>query len=161
MSTPDGPTVIARFSGLFLFLSVAVGCFSWFAWSSYNIVVQLTSDLEVVYIDKGSLYMFGAGVGLAALTFAIFYEGILKRTLTKQITKYITRSALVGISLMFILPQILHFPINQYLTGKGYVVCEQVSFQWLLYKKFVYTSSLYACEALARENEITKSSSGR
>lgn len=161
MSEPDNPAVFARFGGFFLFFIMVMGCFSWFIWSSYNIVIQLMSTPEVVYFDKGSLYMLGAGIGLGALTFAIFYEGILRRTLTKQITKIITRSALVGISLMFILPHLLFYPADQYLTEKGYVVCDKVSYQWLLYRKLVYTNNQYACEVLVREKEITKSSNGR
>jgi hypothetical protein len=98
--------------------------------------------------------MFGAGIGLASLTFAIFYEGILRRKLTNKITKGITRSALVGISLMFILPQVLHYLASTYLEKDRYVICDEMSYQWLLYKKIVYTTNQLRCETLIQEKEI-------
>lgn len=161
MGTQSSPTALARYSGFFLFFLLTAACFFWFSWSAHDIVDSISSKAHAVYFDKGSLYMFGAGIGLASLTFAIFYEGILRRKLTNKITKGITRSALVGISLMFILPHALHYLASTYLKEERYVVCDEMSNQWLLYKKVVYTTSQLSCEALIQEKEITKSSSGR
>ena len=144
----DSSTIFARFGGLFIFLSMTTVCFVWFAWSIYSIANQITTDAHVVYFDKGSLYMLGAGIGLSALTFAILYEGILRRNLTKRVTKIITKSALAGIILMFLLPQLLHYLTNTYLTEKRYIVCVEASYQWLFYKKIVYTDIQSTCEAL-------------
>ncbi|MEJ2680365.1 MAG: hypothetical protein P8176_02665 [Gammaproteobacteria bacterium] len=160
MSTQSSPTALARYSGFFLFLLMTVACFVWFAWSAYDIVDSISSKALAVYFDKGSLYMLGAGIGLASLTFAIFYEGVLRRSLTSKITRGITRSALMGVSLMFILPHVLHYLTGTYLEEERYVVCDEVSYQWLLYKKLVFTSNQDACKNLAKEKEITKSSSG-
>lgn len=161
MGTQSSPTALARYGGFFLFFLVTAACFVWFSWSAYDIVYSISSKAYAVYFDKGSLYMFGAGIGLASLSFAIFYEGILRRKPTNKITKGITRSALVGILLMFILPHSLHFLASKYLEEESYVVCDEMSYQWLLYKKLVYTTNQLACEALVQEKEITKSSSGR
>jgi hypothetical protein len=154
-------TILARFGGLFLFFVLTTACFVWFAWSAYSIVDSISSKADVVYFDKGSLYMLGAGIGLASLTLAILYEGILRRNLTSKITMVITRSALIGVSLMFILPHVLHYLASTYLTDENYVVCDEASYQWLLYKKLVYTTNQLTCEVLVQEKEITKSSSGR
>jgi hypothetical protein len=154
MDAQSSPTALARYSGFFLFLLLTAACFFWFSWSAYDIVNSISSKAHAVYFDKGSLYMFGAGIGLASLTFAIFYEGILRRKLTNKITKGITRSALVGISLMFILPQVLHYLASTYLEKDRYVICDEMSYQWLLYKKIVYTTNQLRCETLIQEKEI-------
>lgn len=154
MDAQNSPTALARYGGFFLFLLLTAACFVWFSWSAYDIVDSISSKANAVYFDKGSLYMFGAGIGLASLTFAIFYEGILRRKLTKKITKGITRSTLVGILLMFILPHVLHYLASTYLEEKHYVICDEMSYQWLLYKKVVYTTNQLSCEALIQEKEI-------
>jgi len=157
----DRPTVLARVSGFFIFFGLTIACFSWFIWSTYNICDLIFSKAQVVYFDKGSLYMFGAGIGLSSLTFAILYEGVFRRELTEKVTKFITRSALIGVLFMFFLPNALHYLSSIYLAKNEYVVCSDASYQWLLYKEIVYTDNKFTCEALVKESEITKSSSGR
>lgn len=154
-------TVLARFGGFFLFFAITTTCFVWFAWSAYSIFYSIYSKADVVYFNKGSFYMLGAGIGLASLTFAILYEGILRRDLTSKITTIITGSALIGVSLMFMLPYVLHHLASTYLKSENYVFCDEASYQWLLYKKSVYTSNQLVCEVLVQEKEITKISSGR
>lgn len=94
--------------------------------------------------------MLGAGVALAALTFNVLYEGILNKNLTDRVAKIITRSTLTGLLLMPILPQLLHYSTNQYLTMKGYKVCVQASYQWLLYRKIAYTLNKDICTELSK-----------
>ena len=161
MDMKNSPTPLARYGGFFLFLLVTMACFIWFFWSVYDIVDSIFSKAHTVYFDKGSLYMFGAGIGLASLTFTIFYEGLLGRNLTNKITRGITRSASIGVSLMFILPHIFHYLASTYLEEKQYVVCDEMSYQWLLYKKLVYTDNQETCEFLVQEKKITKISNGR
>jgi len=121
MDAQSSPTALVKYGGFFLFILLTGACFVWFSLSAYDIVDSISSKAHTVYFDKGSLYMFGAGIGLASLTFAIFYEGILRRKLTNKITKGITRSALAGISLMFILPHALHSLASTYLEEERYV----------------------------------------
>src|SRR5690554_3354003 len=147
----DQSSILARLGGFLWFFAMTMACFVWFTWSGYNIVGLIFSEAHVVYLDEGSLYMFGAGVGLASLTFAILYEGILRRKLTKTITKFIARSALVGIALMFTLPHLLHYLAGIYLAEKNYTVCDEQSYQWLVYRKIVYTNSQRTCELLSQE----------
>lgn len=150
MSQTDNPSVLARIGGLILFFAMTAACLVWFVWSSYNLVIQITEFSEIVYFDKGALYMLGASIGLAALTFNILYEGVLRRSLTEKVAKIITRSAIGGIILMFILPQILHYSTNQYLEKKGYNVCAHASYQWLLYRKITYTLNKESCDQLSK-----------
>ena len=159
MDTQISPTPLARHGGFFLFLLVTMACFIWFIWSAYGIANSIYSKEHTVYFDKGSLYMFGAGIGLASLTFTIFYEGILGRNLTNKITKGVTRGALIGVSLMFILPHLLHYMASTHLEEEHYVICDEVSYQWLLYKKLVYTANQQTCEILVQQKEMTKLSS--
>lgn len=92
--------------------------------------------------------MFGVGIGLAVLSFAIFYEGILKRELTKKITSIITKSAIAGIALMFLLPYLIQQPVNKQLADKNYINCVQASYQWLLYENLVYAKNTSICDKL-------------
>jgi len=105
--------------------------------------------------------MLGAGIGLASLTFAIVYEGILRRSLTSKIETAINRSALFGLALMLILPHILHYLASTYMTDEDYVVCNEASHQWLLYKKLAYTADQVACDALVLDQKATKKTRGR
>lgn len=144
----ERPTPLKRSAGFLFFLSITVACILWFLWSSYHIVEVILKEEKVVYFDKGSLYMLGAGIGLGALTFAILYEGVLSRELTNSITRGVTRVALGGVVVMFLLPHVFHYSVSVHLSKQGYTVCSGASSQWLLYKKVVYTKTEPDCEAL-------------
>lgn len=152
MEQRDTPTNLSRYGGLLMFSLITVACFSWFVWSAYNIAYQIVFGSNVVNFDKGSLYMLGAGIGLAALTFAVLYEGVMRRELTKNVTKNITRSALIGVAVMFLLPNLSHYLTSSHLNDKSYIICDEASYQWLFYKKVVYTSNESTCNNLLGKN---------
>ena len=150
MPESDAPTALGRYGGFLVFFTMTVGSLAWATWSIFDIYNQISSASEVIYFDKGALYMFGVGVGLAVLSFAIFYEGILERELTKKISGIMTKSAIAGIALMFLLPYLIHQPVNKQLTQKKYIICEPASYQWLLYENLAYTKNASICDSLPR-----------
>jgi hypothetical protein len=132
---------------------LTLGAFLWFAWNSVFLFDQIGAKTSAVIFDKGGFYMLGIGISLGALTYGILHEVILKLPLTDVITRRITRSALAGVGLMFILPHIAHYPVEQHLESEGYELCDKASYQWLLYRKIVYVSSPEVCAGLSKKKK--------
>lgn len=92
---------------------------------------QIINADPVVGIDKGSYYLFGGAIAIAALMVDGVYTSILNKELTDKLRKILTRIIIVGLLLIFILPQVLHYGLKSYLNAQGYIYCEFNSQQWL------------------------------
>lgn len=46
-------------------------------------------------------------------------------------------------------PHAIHYGIDSYTTVRGYSICEEVSYQWLAYRKIVFVDSVETCTKLA------------
>ena len=153
MKNPDEPSALIRFAGFLLFLTLSICALLWFVWASFSLVEQITKDTSFVIYDNSGFYMLGVSIGLFALTYGILHEVILKLPLTDKVTKRITRAALAGIGLMIILPQIIHYAVEDYMENNGYMICAQASSSWLMYKHIAYVSNAETCIDLMFERE--------
>ena len=147
------PSALARFSALLVFSSLTLAAFAWFGWSAFRFCTQIVENASAIFFDKGALYMFGAGSGLAVLTFGGLYEGILRLPLTEKVAKRITNALIGSIIVMFVLPQIVHYPVERFLEGRGYKICDQASYQWFLYRRIVYVSTSEVCADIIKNKK--------
>jgi hypothetical protein len=97
--------------------------------------------------------LLGAGVTLGALTLGGLYQGILRLPLTKKVTKILTNVLIGGVVVMFVLPHIVHYPVESYLEGRGYNICEQASYRWFAYREIAYVSNSEACAELVERKK--------
>lgn len=116
---------------LLFFLIFALCSLVWFLLSLGLTLSQMANSAPVVGIDKGSYYLFGGAVALGALLVDGVYTSLLHKDLPPQLRKLLTRIIILGLVLIFVLPQVLHFGFKSYLDKRGYSYCEFNSQQWL------------------------------
>lgn len=92
---------------------------------------QIYNAAPVVGIDKGSYYLLGGAIAIAALMVNGVYTSILNKDLPDKLRKILTQIIIIGLLLIFILPQALHYGFKSYLNAQGYTYCEFNSQQWL------------------------------
>jgi hypothetical protein len=154
-------SLIVRIGSVAFFLVLTLVAFAWFSISSIGLISQFHIENQVVGFDKGSMYMLGCGVGLLLLTIGGAMQGIFGLELTPKKQSFFTRGILISLVLMVTFPQLTHYLVEKYAQKHRYSICKDVSNKWLLYSKLYYTKTKLACNDLAKEKEITKSSSGR
>ena len=144
---------LTMFCILLIFSLMALSTLTWFGWSVFQLYAQIAENGPVIVFDKGVFYLLGGGSGIAILTLYMFYEGVLKLPLTEKVAKILTNSLIGSVSVMFVLPHIVHYPVESYLEGRGYTICEQASYRWFAYREIAYVSNSEACaELVERKN---------
>ena len=138
--------------GAFTILSVI--SLAWFVASAVSVWNQINSTAAVITLEKGALYLFGAGFALAVLTYAMVYEGILRRPLTKTVAKRFSGLLIGGLLLTFGVPPVVRYIVNETLEAQGYHVCDLKSRQWPIFRDVVYAANAGLCEAMLRGNKI-------
>ena len=116
---------------LAFFLFFALGSFLWFSISLALTLGQIVSSHSVVSIDKGSYYLLGGAIALGALLVDGVYTSILNKPLPERLSKILVRVIILGLVLIFVLPQLLHYGMRSFLVSHGYEYCEFNSSQWL------------------------------
>ena len=145
MNTQSAPTAPYRYGVFLAFLFFSFAALIWFGWSFSNLVLQLSAATPVISLNKGAMYMLGIGLASSVLTIAIFQEAIIRRPMTDKLARRLTGGALAGLVIVFLLPFMTHSVIEQRLEARGYKICEQASYQWLLYRNIVYVSDYELC----------------
>lgn len=148
MENKDSPSWVIRFIGPVFFILGALASLFWFAYSIDVLLNELS--LETVMVDKGSFYMLGVGVGLATLAFVVVYEFWFNKTLSEKLTKVCNRLAVLSIVLLLLLPQVLHYITDSYLTKNGYTICAEESSQWLFVSEMLYVQNMQECGISAK-----------
>ena len=138
--------------GAFTILSVI--SLAWFVASAVNVWNQINSTAAVITLEKGALYLFGAGFALAVLTYAMVYEGILRRPLTKSVARLFSSLLIGSLLLTFGLPPVAGHVVDETLEARGYQVCDLKSRQWPIFRDVVYAATAGLCEAMLRDNKI-------
>jgi len=155
------PSLLTRLSGFSFFTLLTIACFTWFIWSTFNLISQIQNGSSVITFDKGSMYMLGAGIGLAILTLGGLYQGVMRLKFSPKQEMVIRNGVVSSIIVIFVFPQVAHYSVSEIMKERNYYRCEKMSYRWLLYKKLIYTDNFRTCESLVREKQIAKSSSGR
>ncbi|EKO3925209.1 hypothetical protein GCS56_002488 [Vibrio metschnikovii] len=147
-------SLLVRLLSLAFFMLLTFGAFFWFSVSSVNLISTLRTESQVIGFDKGAMYTLGCGLGLLAITVGGLMQGILKLKLTEKQHSFFSRSIVISLLLMVIYPQVAHYTVDSYLKSKQYSICDEVSYQWLIYSKLYYTKDNMACSNLIREKSI-------
>ncbi|MCL7422011.1 MAG: hypothetical protein M8364_14015 [Methylobacter sp.] len=157
MESSHQPSPLTMFCILLIFSLMALSILTQFGWGVFQLYAQIAENGPVIVFDKGVFYLLGGGSGIAILTLYMFYEGVLKLPLTEKVAKILTNSLIGSVSVMFVLPHIVHYPVESYLEGRGYNICEQASYRWFAYREIAYVSNSEACAELIKrkKNRIT------
>jgi hypothetical protein len=124
----------------------------WLFSSTAELVSALRVEEPVVQFEMGAMYMFGIGIGILAMIPSAVVR-LLGQPLSERMDKFVARGMIFGFVMMFSLPQIVHFAVHKITSKRPYVVCEEMSDQWLLDKTYVYTDNQETCKVLVEERE--------
>jgi len=139
------PSVLIRYAGTLWFILMALGALVWFSISAFDLAQQLLTLPAVITLNKGTLYLFGVGIGLGALCIAAVFQFWLEQPLSDRFSKIITAGAVSGLLITFILPHAVHYPVASYLEKHGYQVCPAASHQWLHSRRIVFVNDQSIC----------------
>lgn len=136
---------MTKIAALGIFFLVVLGSFGWFGYSLVSTVVSIATHEESAVIDKGSYYLFGVGLGLAALLVDGIAANLLHKPLSPSGLRMVSRLVVFSLVLTFVLPQVLHYSIASWLRASGYTHCEGQSSTWLHVSTIEYQRSV--CQA--------------
>ncbi|VAW86540.1 hypothetical protein MNBD_GAMMA17-2279 [hydrothermal vent metagenome] len=151
MKDKDAPSIMVKLTSFLFFIFFTVACYLWFIVSSYDTFNSLFSEKLVVDFSKGAMYALGAGIASLLIVFIAAYQSIKKCELSKKQEGIVVKALILSIILMFVFPIIAHFSVNKMTVAKGYYECEEMSYQWLLYRKIVYVKNDVVCSNLIRD----------
>ena len=156
MSDAGLSTRFQQYASIFFFFVLAIGGLFFFGYNAFSLIRELVEESQVIFFNKGSVYFFGGALGLAVMTYWLVRNAVGSPMPESQnhIISYILIGTLI---LMFVLPHIAHYMIDDYLENKGYQICEEASYQWMYYREIVFTASQEVCAETVAEAERRKS----
>jgi len=116
-----------------------------------KLLAELSNHSELVTIEKGTYYFFGVGLIPLILASAFIYVRVFNNEMSHAVNALFTKLIIVGLVLTFIIPQIIHYSVANYLEKDGYQICEEKSTRWLHAVTIVYTKTL-PCEEEERRS---------
>jgi hypothetical protein len=140
----EKPSLVMRIFGPLVFIFGTIGALWWFFYSVFNFYKSLSA--EAIEFEKGDFYFLGGGIALfilATVTAQVFW---FNNPLSKSQNKYFARAALTSIVLMLVLPQVVHYFVNDYMTKHGYSICQVASQQWVLNRTIMYIKPTIECK---------------
>lgn len=145
METRDPPSLLNKIITPPLLLVGGISAVLWFIYRLLFLYKSLSEP--IVLFDKGSYYMLGVGVGLLSLAFVVIKEFWGGEPITSKQSFVLSRLAVSGVILLFVVPHASHFAADKYLTKHDYTVCEAASHQWLFVRDIVYVQPFVECSA--------------
>lgn len=133
--------------GVLAFLILLAGAlFYLFITSSSNLYTDLNSLKPIISFDKGSFYLPGVEIGLGVLLFIIIYEIALGKKLTRKMAKVCTRISVMAVIIIFTLPTVMQYMVENTIDKHHYQECGSASHQWLFAKTLVYANDSVLCQ---------------
>jgi len=145
MGSDNNPNAVLRYSTMAIFLMLGLLAFWAFASNAVEIFLQTKSLSASISFNRGSLRLLGVSIVLLALTTYMALEIFGGKPPTDKTSTLVSRSAIGGLILLFLLPHLVHYPLENFLFKHGYKICELKSHRWLAYQKIVYVSRAEEC----------------
>lgn len=142
------PPKLTLYSGLAILTSLFIVFIIFFLNTIIDMYQQWGSEAGVFVFNKGAFYVPGILLGLSVLLYAIIRESVLRKHLTEKIAAYCTRTGIGAIVIMFVIPNIVEYGINEHFKKINYQICETASHQWLHSKIIAYTRDQIICDDL-------------
>ncbi len=158
MNDEQRPSLLSRILSVAFFSILTLAVLTWFIVSITELISQFRFKDPVIGFDKGSMYMLGCGLALLLLSAGGVIQGIMRVELTKKKENWFTRGIIISLILMVTFPQLTHYLVNNYADKQHYIICNDATYRWLLYKKIYYTKNKITCDKLVNEKKTTNSS---
>jgi hypothetical protein len=151
MEVTTEPSLSTKLLSLGFFLLLTISSGTWFAISSINLISDIRYQAPVIAYDEGSMYMLGCTIGLLGVLAGGAYYVLLGRKLPKKVERILIRIMLSGVVIMFVFPHVANFYVESEIEHSKYYICEKLTYEWLLYKKYYYTDTPETCGKLVAE----------
>jgi len=135
------------------FFILGASCFWWFIYSAVYLITAFFTMPPVIEFSKVAMSMLGASVGLFFILVGGI-QGLLEKGFSKKSEALLVKGMLVGVIIMFALPQVVHYAVSEIIPKDRYIICEKMSYQWMMHKIIIYTDSQTTCDNLIKEEEI-------
>ncbi len=111
-----------------------------------KLLAELSNHSELVTIEKGIYYFFGVGLIPLILASAFIYARVFNNEMSHAANILFTWLIIGGLVLTFVIPQVIHYSVANYLEEDSYQVCEEKSRRWLHNVTIVYSKTLPCVE---------------
>ena len=101
---------------------------------------EINAQAQFVYFYKGAYYLFGGGLVLLLIVLGLAIPKIVNKSMSPGFGKIYITAFIGSFVLVFILPNIIYYIVDDYLLENKYLVCEEKSTQWLHNKTIVYST---------------------
>lgn len=136
---------ITRWLSVLVFALIGVSCLLVFLSSAVDIAENLQAQPEIFFVSYGLMRLLGVAIICLALAFYMVMEIKMSKPPGVLVTRITTWASMVGLVLLFLLPAIVHNPLQNLLFDQGYKYCEPKSHQWLMNSRTAYVLSVEAC----------------
>ena len=124
---------------------MGVGALWVFFVEAMELRAAVLESAPVVTFNSGVMKLFGIGLAASAFTGYAIAEIRLGRPPSAKMAKSVTSTIIAGLALLFLLPHLVHTPLERHLFSEGYKLCEPLSHRWLSYKTIVYVNDVPTC----------------
>lgn len=130
-----------------IFVGMSLGSMTFFLSGAGTLIRELLGGASIITFDT-SVYRFsGVAIGTAGMAGSMVVVAIYQKNPPKAASIWVGRCLMAGVMLMFLLPHIIHFPLERYLFNSGYKICEPKSYATRSYRSVAYANSVPACLA--------------
>lgn len=128
-----------------IFSGLSLGSMIFFLGGASTLINDLLGAAPVITFDTSVYRFLGVAIGTGGLAGAAVIVWAYQEKPPKAANKWIGRCLIAGLLLMFLLPHIIHFPLERYLFYNGYKICEPKSYATRSYRSVAYAHSVPAC----------------
>lgn len=128
-----------------IFAGLSLGSMTFFLNGTGTLISDLLGAAPIITFDTSVYRFLGIAIGTGGLAGSAVIVWIYHESPPKAATKWIGRCLIGGLVLMFLLPHVIHFPLEKYLFNHGYKICEPKSYATRAYRSVAYVNSVPAC----------------
>lgn len=148
------PSPVLRYTTIGVFAVMSLVMLGLCVRGSLGLALDITASAPQVTVNTITFRLLGLSIlaGILALICVDDTSGIYKRFPTLE--KYLGRVMMVGLVLMFLLPTLVHIPLERYLMSNGYKLCEPKSEVLRTHRISVYVKDVPTCvEGLSKKTQ--------
>lgn len=116
-----------------------------FFWGLGSLVASLVQSAPIVTFNTGVFRFLGVAIISVGIAIYAAIEWWQRSMPSAGLAKLLTRMMMVGLALMFLLPHLVHFPLEKYLFNHGYKICQPKSYANRAYQSVAYVIDVPAC----------------
>ncbi|WP_219701563.1 hypothetical protein [Marinomonas lutimaris] len=149
----ESRSLIYKVLVIMAFFSFSAGIIFYSMSQMYMLISQIWSHSPVMTYDRGSIFGFGAGLGLLFLTLLMFTKGFLGDSIANRFFPIFKYGLIFSFFCIIFMPFITDHMISNHVNKLGYVNCQsaKVKGTWSIYDTSYYTETSDRCLSFTKE----------